>query len=321
MKNLVTKTIELARLNSPNSKFNYEDTNLLSEINKVIETNKILFEENDIQIINNVSDDIQVSADRLRLEELFNNLLNNSVKYTEGKGSITIDAKSDECFVTVSVSDTGIGMSGEELSHIFDEFYKADSSRHDFQSSGLGMSICQADSSRHDFQSSGLGMSICHRIIEHHGGKIWAESKGKRMGSTFYFTLRVPTNKTSELNFEGYNRIRIIQHKGKDIIYLNYSNLKDDEYEKATDEITDFIFNLEKSDLLVLTNVDGNIFNYNQIKSTKKTGVNLKPYLKKNAVIGISKNQAIFLKAIKLFSDIQMKHFENIEDAKDWLVK
>ena len=173
MKNLVTKTIELARLNSSNTVFNFEDINLLSEMNKVIETNKLLFEEKGIHVVNNVPSDIQVSVDRLRIEELLNNILNNSIKYTDStdsEGTITIDAKSDDSFVTVSVSDTGIGMTCEQLSHVFDEFYKA-------------------DSSRHDFYSSGLGMAICKRIVEKHGGQIWAESKGEGKGSIFYFTI------------------------------------------------------------------------------------------------------------------------------------
>ena len=61
-------------------------------------------------------------------------------------------------------------MTKEQLDHIFNEFYKA-------------------DESRHDFRSSGLGLSICKRIVEKHGGRIWAESSGLGKGSTFYFTI------------------------------------------------------------------------------------------------------------------------------------
>ena len=72
--------------------------------------------------------------------------------------------------VTVSVADTGIGMTQEEIDRIFDEFYKA-------------------DSARHDIQSTGLGMSICKRIVEKHGGSIWVESPGPGKGTTVFFTL------------------------------------------------------------------------------------------------------------------------------------
>ena len=58
-----------------------------------------------------------------------------------------------------------------ELENVFNEFYKA-------------------DWTRHDLSSCGLGMSICKRIIERHGGKIWVESPGRGKGSTFYFTIK-----------------------------------------------------------------------------------------------------------------------------------
>ena len=178
MKNLVVNTIELGRLNSPNVKLNIEDTNLLNEVNKIIERNSPLFEGNNIEIENNTNEDIFIKADKLKLTELFDNLITNSVKYSPDGGIITIDTKHDKDFITVSIRDTGIGISEEQLDHIFDEFYKA-------------------DLSRHDFDSSGLGLPICKRIVEKHGGKIWAESEGKGKGTTVFFTLPAPSKKTN----------------------------------------------------------------------------------------------------------------------------
>jgi len=178
MRNLVIKTIELARLNSPNTELTIIETNLLDEIINVVEKNRLAFEENNIELNNNVDGNIIVKVDKLRIEELFDNLINNAIKYSNGAGAIIIDAKKDKDFVTVSVKDTGIGINGEQIDHIFDEFYKA-------------------DIARHDFDSSGLGLPICKRIVERHGGKIWAESSGEKKGSTFYFTI--PTNSTTKL--------------------------------------------------------------------------------------------------------------------------
>jgi len=182
IKNLVTKTIQLARLNAPSTELSVEDTTLLDEINKVIERSKLLFEENNIKVESGINKNIMVKADKLRLEELFDNLIGNSVKYSQNGGNITIDAKDDGKFVVVSVKDEGVGMTSEQLDHIFEEFYKV-------------------DESRHDFNSSGLGLSICKRIVEKHGGNIWAESKGKGKGTIMFFTIPASNKKTSRTDY------------------------------------------------------------------------------------------------------------------------
>ena len=183
MRNLVIKTIELARLNSPNTKFNTEDINLLDEIELVIEQNESILNNKNIEIENNIGKDIQVRADKLRLDELFTNLIGNAIKYSPKGGAISLNAMNDQDFVTVSISDIGIGITKDQIDHIFDEFYKA-------------------DKARHDFDSSGLGLPICKRIVEKHGGKIWAISTGKNKGSSFNFTI--PTgNKTIIGDIEG----------------------------------------------------------------------------------------------------------------------
>ena len=178
MKNLIVKTIALARLNSPNTTFSIEDINASDEIKDILEKNKLIFEKNNIQYKNKIPNDLIIQVDKLRFEELIDNLITNAVKYSYDKGEIIIDGKKDNSFVILSIKDNGIGMNEEQKSHIFDEFYKA-------------------DKSRHDFKSSGLGLSICKRIIEKHGGKIWVESSGLKKGSCFYFTF--PYNKPVEM--------------------------------------------------------------------------------------------------------------------------
>jgi len=171
MRDLVVKTLELARLNAPNTKLDIADTDLLKELNKVIDANELIFKEHEIAVENKIDKNVMVQADELRLNELFTNLLTNAVKYTPAGGAIALDAQIKKDDVIVSVKDTGIGMTKEQLNHIFDEFYKV-------------------DSSRHDLDSSGLGLPICKRIVEKHGGKIWVESPGEGKGSTFYFTIK-----------------------------------------------------------------------------------------------------------------------------------
>ncbi|UCF12713.1 MAG: HAMP domain-containing histidine kinase [Thermoplasmatales archaeon] len=172
MRELIFKTLQLARLRSSNVKFDIQHINLNEEIDNVLDRQQSFLKENNINIENEVNDKISIKADKLRLGELFNNLITNAVKYTPKDGGvITIEAKKDRDFVTISVKDSGIGMTKEQLGRIFDEFYRADKS----------MNI---------MDSTGLGLSICKRIVEKHGGRIWAESPGKGKGTTFYFTLK-----------------------------------------------------------------------------------------------------------------------------------
>jgi PAS domain S-box-containing protein len=170
MKNLVIKTIELAKLNSPNTEFLLDTVNLSEEINNSIEKNKTMIDNYNIDIIKNINDKILVNADKLRLVELFDNIITNAVKYSQKGGNITLNVKDEGKFIKISVKDSGIGLTQQQKEHIFDEFYKV-------------------DKSRHDFESSGLGLTICKRIVEKHGGKIWAESPGHQKGTTINFTL------------------------------------------------------------------------------------------------------------------------------------
>ena len=171
IKNLVIGTLELAKLNSPDIKFDMEKVRLSDVIEESIKESEITMKEKNIQPINRIDEDIFVEADRLRLKEVLTNLISNSIKYTPEGGKIEFSAKSDGDKIVVEVRDTGIGLEGDQKQKIFDEFYKA-------------------DESRHDVRSSGLGLSICKKIIEKHGGKIWAESEGIGKGTSIYFTLR-----------------------------------------------------------------------------------------------------------------------------------
>ncbi len=171
IRNLVKKTLELAQLNSPSFNLNREETMLHKEVEYIISMQKSFVDHHRINVTNLVPKNVKVSVDKMSFKELLINLLNNAVKYSSDGGTITIDAaKQDDAAVIVSMTDSGIGMTEEQIPHLFDEFYKV-------------------DGSRHDFNSSGLGLSICKKIVEKHGGRIWAESKGLGKGSTFYFMM------------------------------------------------------------------------------------------------------------------------------------
>lgn len=116
----------------------------------------------------------RVLADEDRAVQVLTNLTGNALQYTPEGGRITISAKRIDNEVQISVSDTGVGIPPEHLSHIFDRFYRVDKSR-----------------SRQSGGGSGIGLTIARALIEAHGGRIWAESAGDERGSTFVFTLPV----------------------------------------------------------------------------------------------------------------------------------
>ncbi|MBN2065804.1 MAG: PAS domain S-box protein, partial [Candidatus Thermoplasmatota archaeon] len=173
--NLVTETLKIAELSSPNIKFNMKPLALVDVVREVIASRQFTFDEKNITFINNVKENLVVSADRLRVGELLINIITNALKYTPCGGTITINATQKDNEATICITDTGVGISRSEINGIFNEFYKV-------------------DKSRHEINSCGLGLSICKRIVEKHGGKIWAESPGPGKGTTLCFTLECGKN-------------------------------------------------------------------------------------------------------------------------------
>jgi PAS domain S-box-containing protein len=116
-----------------------------------------------------------VLADPARVREVITNLLDNAVKYTPDNGSIAVQAEiysQDPNFICIKVSDTGCGISHEEIGNIFDYLYQVDSM----------IASCR--------KGLGLGLHISKELVSKHGGRIWAESE-PGFGSTFFFTLPI----------------------------------------------------------------------------------------------------------------------------------
>ncbi len=170
MKNLTEMTLQLAQLNSSSVNVKPERFDIVDEIKNTIESLSSLFKEKGIDTVDNTTSPIDVEADRMLIKELLSNLISNAVKYTNEEGVVTFDISMVGGKVKISIKDNGIGMTEEQLKRVFEEFYKVDDSRNDRASTGLGLAICQ-------------------RIIEKHGGTIWAESLGLGQGTTVYFTL------------------------------------------------------------------------------------------------------------------------------------
>ncbi|MFO7657847.1 MAG: hypothetical protein R6W78_12335 [Bacteroidales bacterium] len=118
---------------------------------------------------------------------------------------------------------------------------------------------------------------------------------------------------------------QFVQHKGKDIYYVDYSNIKSNEEFLQTIKETNAFREKVRSegirDLLILVDISGS-YAYGQVlDELKKSGRITKDLSKKEAIVGITKSQKILLQIIKTFTRMQLTMFNTVEEAKDWLVK
>ncbi|MBV9258396.1 MAG: GAF domain-containing protein [Ktedonobacteraceae bacterium] len=119
--------------------------------------------------------DIQVQetaivADRIRIEQVIGNLLDNAIKYSPHGGKVTIRLEEQEGKYLVSIIDEGIGVSPEQFDHIFERFYRVH------------------NTSIQQYSGIGLGLYVAKAIVDRHGGQIWF-ANNQNIGSTFHFTL------------------------------------------------------------------------------------------------------------------------------------
>ena len=115
-----------------------------------------------------------ILADEDRITQVLVNLVANAIQYTPDGGDVTISATRQADEIHISVTDTGMGIPAEHLANLFTRFYRVDKSR-----------------SRNAGGGSGIGLTIARHLVEAHGGRIWAESKGDGQGSTFTFSLKI----------------------------------------------------------------------------------------------------------------------------------
>lgn len=135
----------------------------------------------DFSYSNYVEPEVMVIADAEQIKRVVNNIVSNSLKYTDAgkQQKINLRVKDVGDFIQVEIEDNGKGIAAKDLPNIFDRFYRTDASRN----SSKG--------------GSGIGLSIVKKIMEDHGGKVWATSK-EHTGTVMYFVLRkyqeVPAN-------------------------------------------------------------------------------------------------------------------------------
>lgn len=176
---LLASVLDLSKMEAGMMEYTQTPSDLALLIDRSIEAVQLIARRKQIQLTAAFRSPLPLlTLDEEKIQQVLDNLLLNAVKFTPEKGAIRVAAglaenkNGHKSWVEVRVTDTGRGIPPEELERIFTKFYQSPNARTEYQ------------------RGAGLGLAIAQRIIEAHGGKIWAQSQVEQ-GSTFVFTLPV----------------------------------------------------------------------------------------------------------------------------------
>lgn len=174
---MINSILDLSKIEAGKFELQYEEFSVENAINEVLNTIMGSSHKKGISIRTHVHEDIpSLMADKVKFKQIMFNLLSNAVKFTPENGRITINARLSNQHVQIAVSDTGIGIKSDDMNKLFEAFRQVDGSY------------------ARRYEGTGLGLILTKRLVELHGGKIWAKSEyGK--GSTFTFTLPLKPQK------------------------------------------------------------------------------------------------------------------------------
>src|SRR6185295_5231723 len=172
---LINDVLDMSKIEAGRLELDREDLPVAEVVAEVRSTVEPLAAAKELEITCDVAPDLLVFADRVRLKQIFYNLVSNAVKFSPDGGSIRIEGARIGRFACLSVRDNGPGIGGEHQRSIFLPFSQLPGSRR---------------------EGTGLGLAIVRRLVEQHGGRIWVESAPGR-GSVFAFLL--PIGRPAEL--------------------------------------------------------------------------------------------------------------------------
>ncbi len=166
---IVAELTQLSRIETGQAELKKEPVNLNALVDEVLAEMNPLAKRQQVKLLKQLSPDLPpVLADKDRIRQTITNLTHNAIKFNKPGGKVTASTNYNSKSVSLIVADTGIGISKDDLPHVFERFYKADKAR----TSG----------------GSGLGLAIAKHTIQAHGGEISAQSEEGK-GSTFSFNL------------------------------------------------------------------------------------------------------------------------------------
>jgi signal transduction histidine kinase/CheY-like chemotaxis protein len=174
LQDLINDVLDISQIEASRLAVTREKTNVRETLYEAANMARDLISAKGVQFLLEIPDDLtELWIDRTRIRQVVLNLLANAARFTD-QGAITLRALQDKGEVVVSVIDTGIGIAQGDLSQVFEEFYQIEATP------------------SHKQGGTGLGLTLSMHVIQHHGGRLWAESDGiAGHGSTFSFTLPI----------------------------------------------------------------------------------------------------------------------------------
>ncbi|NBW80408.1 hypothetical protein EBR21_01515, partial [bacterium] len=173
---LIDDILDVSRVITGKFKLAPKPVDLASVVESVIAAEMLAAQAKNIRIVTEFEPGLgPVYGDTTRLQQIFWNLLSNAIKFTPRNGRVKVTLKMDGPRAIVKIADTGVGIEGQFLPHVFERFRQQDS----------GMNRA--------YGGLGLGLSIVKHLVELHGGLVTAESEGKGKGSIFTVSLPVLT--------------------------------------------------------------------------------------------------------------------------------
>jgi signal transduction histidine kinase/DNA-binding response OmpR family regulator/ligand-binding sensor domain-containing protein len=181
LSSLVNSILDYSKLKTESLELRKKPVDLNSIVKVVLTMSRPLISAASLKLVNKLPETLPLlDADENRLQQILYNLVGNAIKFTES-GEISVSARLAENFVELAVQDHGIGIPQDKLAIIFDSFEQ------------LGTEI------NREYLGTGLGLSITKKLVELHGGTIWAESKLGH-GSSFKFTMPVSLSGATSLS-------------------------------------------------------------------------------------------------------------------------
>jgi PAS domain S-box-containing protein len=177
LKYLVDNLVDITRIEYKKFKLEKKSNDFSQIVRDCLREMMYLIKKRELNLELDLMDGLILEIDKIRIEQVILNLISNAIKNTPPNGKITIKSLQIENSVQLSIRDTGIGLSKEEMDKLFTRFGK-------IERYGDGLEYI-------DIQGTGLGLYICKEIIDLHGGQIRVESAGRNKGSIFSITIPI----------------------------------------------------------------------------------------------------------------------------------